>query len=59
MPRRWQAITIGLLGGMISFNLLMTSLGLLGFRFLEALFVVGAGVVIAGYVGFQRVLRKS
>lgn len=44
---------------MIGFNILMASLGLLGLRFLEALFVTAAGLVIAGYIGFQVVLRKS
>ncbi|CAG0960708.1 hypothetical protein ANRL2_00838 [Anaerolineae bacterium] len=59
MPQRWQAIAIGWMGVMIGFNILMASLSLLGLRFLEALFVTAAGLVIAGYIGFQVVLRKS
>lgn len=58
MPQRWQAVAIGWMGVMIGFNIFMTSLGLLGLHFFEALFVTVGSLGIAGYVGFQMVLRK-
>lgn len=58
MLKSWHPVAIGLLGVMIVFNIIMTSLGLLGLHFGEAIFVMGAGILVVGYVGFQWTLRK-